>query len=350
MLSAPGEGLIAKMDLVDITSAEAIPVDYKRGQVPDVPEGAWEPERVQLCAQGLILAENGYHCEGGVLYFIESRRRVSIAFDETLIERTRELIVQMRQMASSGVMPPPLDDSPKCPRCSLVGICLPDETSLLRESTTDGKARSVRRLLPARQDALPLYVQEQGARVGKSADQITVKLNKKVISKSRLLDTSQVCLFGNVQISAQALREIIARRQKLFIASKPPRLANDSVPRCRARRPLFLSIWDFNSQMASAVTRPWRTNDKLAAPSASYRVRPAGASRIVSSSFPSGNSPGSVQIEAKMPSSCSRVGSSCSTTMNCFSNSVGICTRAIESTKMYGLELLVEDLRFSNES
>jgi CRISP-associated protein Cas1 len=211
MLSAPAEGLIAKMDLVDITSAEAIPVDYKRGRAPDVPEGAWEPERVQLCAQGLILGENGYHCEGGVLYFIQSRRRVSVPFDETLIERTRELIGQMRQMASSGVMPPPLDDSPKCPRCSLVGICLPDETSLLRESASDSKDREVRRLLPARQDALPLYVQEQGAWVGKSADQITVKLNRKVICKSRLLDTSQVCLFGNVQISAQALREITAR-------------------------------------------------------------------------------------------------------------------------------------------
>ena len=29
-------------------------------------------------------------------------------------------------------MPPPLVDSPKCPRCSLVGICLPDETRLLQ--------------------------------------------------------------------------------------------------------------------------------------------------------------------------------------------------------------------------
>ena len=37
MLSAPGEGLIAKMDLVDLSAAEAIPVDYKRGRVPDVP-------------------------------------------------------------------------------------------------------------------------------------------------------------------------------------------------------------------------------------------------------------------------------------------------------------------------
>ena len=125
------EGLIAKMDVVDIRSAEAIPVDYKRGKVPKADGNAWEPECVQLCAQGLILRDNGYHCEGGILYFIESRRRVSIPFDEPLVERTQELIRQMREMAAGRTMPPPLADSPKCPRCSLVGICLPDETCLL---------------------------------------------------------------------------------------------------------------------------------------------------------------------------------------------------------------------------
>jgi|LSQX01.1.fsa_nt_gb CRISPR-associated protein Cas1 len=230
MLSAPGEGLVAKMDLVDISAGEAIPVDYKRGRVPDVDGGAWEPERVQLCAQGLILRENGYACEGGILYFIGSRRRVSVPFDDALVERTRELLRGMRAMGVSGVMPPPLDDSPKCPRCSLVGICLPDETTLLREAAADegddeptstrsvsedrdgkGGGHTVRRLVPARQDALPLYVQEQGAWLGKSGDELTVKLKGELLAKVRLIDTSQVALLGNVQVSAQALREITVR-------------------------------------------------------------------------------------------------------------------------------------------
>jgi len=211
MLSAPSEGLIAKMDLVDISSAEAIPVDYKRGRVPNVEGGAWEPEQVQLCAQGLVLRANGYVCEGGILYFIGSRRRISVPFDDALVDRTRELLQDMRRMGSSGKMPPPLEDSPKCPRCSLVGICLPDETSLLREPVPGEDARKVRRLLPARQDALPLYVQEQGAWLGKSADELTVKFKGNVLTKVRLIDTSQVSLFGNVQVSAQALREITAR-------------------------------------------------------------------------------------------------------------------------------------------
>ncbi|MGI6416812.1 MAG: CRISPR-associated protein Cas4 [Thermoguttaceae bacterium] len=55
MLSAPEEGLVAKMDLVDISAGEVIPVGYKRRRLPDVDGGAWETERVRLCAQGLIL-------------------------------------------------------------------------------------------------------------------------------------------------------------------------------------------------------------------------------------------------------------------------------------------------------
>ena len=210
MLSAPGEGLIAKMDLVDIDAATAVPVDYKRGRVPDLPEKAWEPERVQLCAQGLILREGGYHCEGGILYYCESRRRVSIPFDDELVERTRELIRQMREMAITGILPPPLEDSPKCPRCSLVGICLPDETRFFDHDARPAR-HAVRRLLPARDDALPLYLQEQGTTLGKSGEELVVKQRRDVLQKIRLIDVSQVCLLGNVQVTTQALQELSTR-------------------------------------------------------------------------------------------------------------------------------------------
>jgi CRISPR-associated protein Cas1 len=210
MLSAPGEGFIAKIDVVDLNAGTAIPVDYKRGRVPDVPGGAWEPEQVQLCAQGLVLRENGYQCEGGILYYIASRRRVSIPFSEDLVARTRELAGQMRQMAARGVLPPPLDDSPKCPRCSLVGICLPDETRLLTHAEPQPEGRDVRRLVPARDDAQPLYIQEQGAMLGKSGDELTVKKSGQVVRHVKLIDVSQVSVFGNVQVTAQALREVAA--------------------------------------------------------------------------------------------------------------------------------------------
>ncbi|MBW3597272.1 MAG: CRISPR-associated endonuclease Cas1 [Planctomycetes bacterium] len=236
MLSAPGEGLIAKLDLLELDGSVATPVDYKRGRVPDVAEGAWEPERVQLCAQGLILRENGYRCDAGVIYFVASNRRVQVRFDEGLVARTRQLVVELRAIGAAGRLPPPLVDSPKCPRCSLVSICLPDETNLLQTRTPqpDGEPSQLddaapgndsstplsafrtphsrpRRLLPARDDALPLYVQTQGAVLGKSGGRLTVKERGKTLTTVKLKDVSQVCLFGNVQATATAVGELTAR-------------------------------------------------------------------------------------------------------------------------------------------
>src|SRR6185437_938208 len=121
-LSSERLGVTAKIDLVEGEGQVVVPVDYKRGKRPHTPQGAWEPERVQLCVQGLLLREQGFECERGVLYFVGSRERVEVAFDEELIARTHELLGGMRAMTQATVAPPPLVDSPKCPRCSLVGL------------------------------------------------------------------------------------------------------------------------------------------------------------------------------------------------------------------------------------
>ncbi len=259
LLSAPDEGLIAKLDLLELDGGKATPVDYKRGRAPKVAEGAYEPERVQLCAQGLILRENGFQCDEGVLYFIASKKRVVIPFTDDLIARTRQLQADFRQTAAAGTIPPPLVDSPKCPRCSLVGICLPDEVVFLQSDpdtwdstgakkkatrfdhphldippfngtndslgganvtslshlptpTPAGASRPpVRKLLPARDNATPFYVQEFGAMLGKSGDRLQVKKKGDVIGERRLMDVSQVSLFGSVMVSAQALSELMGR-------------------------------------------------------------------------------------------------------------------------------------------
>jgi CRISPR-associated protein Cas1 len=212
-LSAEEEGLTARIDLLEGEGLDVTPVDYKRGAAPDLPEGAWEPDRVQLCAQGLVLRANGYRCESGVVYYSESKTRVPVIFDEALVARTRELAHGLRELGASGRIPPPLEDSPKCPRCSLVGICLPDETRLLmaEEAQAGEDEDRVRRLMPARDDALPLYVQEQGARVSKSGESLEAWLKDKRLGESRLFETSQVALFGSVQITTQALSEAMDR-------------------------------------------------------------------------------------------------------------------------------------------
>jgi CRISPR-associated protein Cas1 len=226
-----------------------IPVDYKKGAPPDLPEGAWEPERVQVCLQGLLLREHGYDCDEGALYFAATQQRVRVEFTDELIARTLQLLDEARRVAVAGRIPPPLQDSPKCPRCSLVGICLPDEVNLLRKDGETERQRdresvsemltysgdlalrttspslplsvspSPRRLVAARDDKLAVYVQGQGYSVGLKGDVLEIRSPKsadksvsgKTVSEARLIETAQLNLYGNVQLSAQALRELAAR-------------------------------------------------------------------------------------------------------------------------------------------
>jgi CRISPR-associated protein Cas1 len=201
-------GLTAKLDLVSTAGTDALPVETKRGRVPENPERSWEPERVQLMAQGLLLREHGYSCDHGVLYFAGSRTRVDIPFTPELEARTRALIAQARGAGRRRDLPLPLEDSPKCNGCSLSGICLPDETLALKEVPAEGPKNShpaVRRMYPARDDALPLYVQEQGAAVGKSGSSLIVRKRKEELARVGLKDVSQLVTCGSVFVTAQTV-------------------------------------------------------------------------------------------------------------------------------------------------
>lgn len=221
-LSSIALGITAKLDLVATDGDMAVPVETKRGRVPNNPERSWEPERVQLMAQGLLLREHGYQCDHGLLYFASSHTRVRIDFTEELEARTRELLSLAIAASSATELPAPLDDSPKCTGCSLAGICLPDETLALRRlnvlsssaETPPAKPRHaegdedeslIRRLYPSRPDALPLYVQTQGAYVGKRGDSLVVKADGQELTRAGLKDVSQLVLCGNVQVSTQTL-------------------------------------------------------------------------------------------------------------------------------------------------
>ncbi len=210
-------GVIARVDLVELDGTRAVPVDYKRGAAPDVAEGAYDPERVQLCVQGLLLRESGYECDHGLLYFAESRTRVRIPFDADLEGLTRDAVAGLSTLAESDRLPPPLLDSPKCVRCSLAGICLPDEINRLSHPDIEGE---VRRLVPARDDRVPLYVQEQGATVGKTGERLAVRLKGEVLAEARLMELSQVVLFGYAQISTQAIQELCRREIPVVYLSR----------------------------------------------------------------------------------------------------------------------------------
>jgi len=207
MLGSTILGLTGKLDLVSTADDEAVPVETKRGRVPNNEQRSYEPERVQLMAQGLLLREQGYHCDHGVLYFAASRTRVDVPFTPELEQRTIDLIGQAHAASTATVPPVPLEDSPKCNGCSLAGICLPDETCLLhkRDGGDDESETEVRQFFPARDDGLPFYVQEQGATVCKTAKTLVVWKQKEKLATVRVADTSQLVLCGNISVTPQTI-------------------------------------------------------------------------------------------------------------------------------------------------
>lgn len=89
-------GIIAKIDLVEGEDGTVTPVDTKKGKRPHVAEGAYEPERVQVCAQALILEDAGYKVAKGAIWYAGSRERVRIALDQDLRAKTRAAIAELR--------------------------------------------------------------------------------------------------------------------------------------------------------------------------------------------------------------------------------------------------------------
>jgi CRISPR-associated protein Cas1 len=199
-------GVIAKLDVAEAEDGVVTPVDYKRGKRPHVPQGAYEPERIQICLQALLLEEHGYRVEEGAIYYAESRERVRIALDETLRQAARSAVSDLRLSVSQSRIPPPLKDSPKCPRCALVTVCLPDEVRSLT-----GSSLAPRSIAVPPDEALPLIVQSQHARIGKDGETLKITDEERGETQVRLIDISDVALFGNVSISTPALTALFER-------------------------------------------------------------------------------------------------------------------------------------------
>ena len=214
--------LIAKMDLVEGEGATVTPVDYKHGRPREGADGLelWPADRAQLAVQAIILRENGYRCEEAVAYYRKTGQRVRIAVDASLIAETEELVRRAWSTAEAGEIPPPLIDSPKCPGCSLVGICLPDETLASAGAEAEPEQlslfqlprkpvkREVRPLVTPRSELRPLYLNTQGARVGKSGGVLQVKDERTVVQEVRIGEICQVNVMGNVQLTTQAVQAL----------------------------------------------------------------------------------------------------------------------------------------------
>ncbi|MGC8742439.1 MAG: CRISPR-associated endonuclease Cas4g/Cas1g [Verrucomicrobiia bacterium] len=239
-LSSDSLKVIAKLDLVEITAVKegddkkyvVCPVDYKAGEPKKQSDGLeiWDADKVQLALQCLLLRENGYECNEGIIYYSSTKQKAHLQITDDLIKWVIEQVNNAR-LAAKGEIPPPLAGSSKCIRCSLAPVCLPDETNFLRnnpfteeqenkfkilfEKETASLKRDsistgeeIRRLISPRDDTRALYLTTQGLKVGRRDETLEIKEENKLVETVRLKDVSHVALFGNIQITTQAIQAL----------------------------------------------------------------------------------------------------------------------------------------------
>jgi CRISP-associated protein Cas1 len=196
-------GVVAVIDRVDHRDGKVSSVDYKRGSPMDDGE-PWPADRAQALVQAALLRRSGYQVESAIVSYRAAGRRVAIPWHDDLLAEVADLVAGAREVADGLSAPLPLVSSSKCPRCSLVGLCLPDETNALLTRSQ----LPPRRIVPADPDQEAAYVVEQGAVVSVKGDRLLVRKAGETLVELRLIDVSHVCVLGHVQITTEALTRL----------------------------------------------------------------------------------------------------------------------------------------------
>lgn len=97
------------------------PIEYKHGVLRNETE-----YELQLCAQTMCIEEMyNCHIDKGAVFYITSHRRHEVIFDEDKRKAVFETAVQLLNLLNSQTVPQ-AEYSPKCKKCSLNDLCMPN--------------------------------------------------------------------------------------------------------------------------------------------------------------------------------------------------------------------------------
>ena len=212
-------GISGVLDQIEEKNGDRYPVETKHGPAPRDADGrptTWDNDAVQLCAQAMLLEEqSGQPVARGFQFYAGTRERVAVEFTPELRRKTLDTISLCRELAASDAPPAPLPAElrHRCFGCSLAPVCLPEETlyQLNRPEPVEEDAPSpdLVRVIPGSDDGAVLYVNEPGSFVGKRSEHLVVKKDGREVTKVPMHAVRQVVVFGNVQVSTQALQTLV---------------------------------------------------------------------------------------------------------------------------------------------
>ena len=219
-LSSDALGISGILDVIEEKDGVSYPVETKHGSAPRDDDGrptTWENDAVQLCGQALLMEEAfGTPVERGFQFYAGTRERVEVQLTVELRAKTRTAIEECRRLSALEAPPDPLSAElrHRCFGCSLAPVCLPEETlyQIGMPPATEETASpppGLTRVIPQSDDGAVLYVQEPGSHVGKRSEHLVVRKDGKEVTRVPMHAIRQLVVFGNVQVSTQALETLV---------------------------------------------------------------------------------------------------------------------------------------------
>ena len=192
-------GVSGYLDLIEEKNGVPCPVEYKKAGTGD-----WLNDQVQLCLQGMLIEENtGTAVPHGYIYYIGSKRRRKVVFDDELRQISHGFVSDAEMLLETRKIPEPVHDN-RCNGCSVRGICLPDEVAYLKELDDLPK-----RIKPTLGIDNVLYVDEQGCILKKTGERLLVVKEGETIRDIPLIHLGQVVLCGNISVTTPVMQTLL---------------------------------------------------------------------------------------------------------------------------------------------
>ena len=187
------------VDMIEEKNGVPYPVEYKKSGT-----GNWLNDQVQLCLQGLLIEEStGVEVPHGYIYYIGSKRRRKVVFDDELRQTSLDFVSKAETLLQTRKIPEPVHDN-RCNGCSVRKICLPDEVAYLHE--LDERPKQIKPVLGI--DNV-LYVDESGCTLKKTGERILVVKEGETIRDIPLIHLGQVVLCGNISVTTPVMQTLL---------------------------------------------------------------------------------------------------------------------------------------------
>lgn len=239
VLTSQSLDLTATLDLAEITGNVAVPVEYRKGcpmrrfesdagnddenEINEQKFEAWRVDRIQIGLQAVLLEEAGYTVNKVIIYYAGNKKRLVLPFNEELKREALEILDKARQCAL-GSRPRPLVNDPRCPKCSLQPICLPDEVNHLSALDPEDEM-TPRKIWPPRDDGIHVVAQQDGVKVGICGMELRITNSDGKVAKTvPLANLESLSLLGSVQITTQAIQALAEKKVPIAFLSSAGRL------------------------------------------------------------------------------------------------------------------------------